>query len=143
MTSLLDRLGSVWSALGGPRERRVLLLLFCVLVLSAGDLYMTLMHLTGPGMLEGNPLARGIMGYNSPAALAIWKTVTVGLGLGILFFARRTICGEIGAWICCLILTWLTIHWVNYNNDVAELTPYLNTLASGGDARWMHMDSGY
>jgi hypothetical protein len=94
-------------------------------------------------MLEGNPLARGIMGYNSPAALTVWKIVTVGLGLGILFFARRTLCGEIGAWVCCAILTWLTIHWMDYNDGISELTPYLSSLAAGGDIRWVQIQAGY
>lgn len=130
----------LWDRIGEARERRVFLLLFGVLAMSAGDLYMTLTHLTGPGMLEGNPLARGIMGFNSPVALTLWKLVTVSLGVGILIYARRTRFGEVGAWICCALLTWLTIRWVDYNDRVGELTPYLTVLADGGDVRWVRMD---
>lgn len=132
-------LASRWSSLGEARERRVLLLLFGVLAMSSGDLYMTLTHISGPGMLEGNPLARGIIGYNSPAALTIWKILTVSLGVGILFFTRRSRWGEFGAWLCCLLLTWLTFRWVDYNDRISELTPYLTVLADGGDARWVRL----
>lgn len=100
---------------------------------------MTLTHLMGPGMLEANPLARGIMGYNSPLGLGVWKLVTVSLGVGILFWARRTVAGEMGTWICCLALTWLTFQWQHYNDRASELTPYVTLLADGGDGRWVQI----
>lgn len=107
--------------------------------MSIGDLFMTLTHLRGPGMLEVNPLARGIMGYNSPLGLAAWKFMTLSLGIGILVWARRTRAGEIGAWICCFALTCLTFQWHHYNHRASELTPYISLLAEGGDGRWMRM----
>jgi len=130
-----------WASIGAARERRVILLLIGVALMSAGDLSMTLTHVSGPGMMEGNPLARGIMGFNSPLALSVWKAITVALGLGILYFARRSRAGEIGAWVCCLALTWLMFRWYDYNDRVSELTPYISVLAEGGDVRWMRFSN--
>ena len=81
---------SIGAAFGpGYRPVRVTLLLCGVVLLSLADLYMTLVHLMSFGMIEANPLARGIMAYGSPAALVVWKLVTVLTAVGILFYARR------------------------------------------------------
>lgn len=139
MTRTWATFSARWATLGQARERRVFILLIGVVVMSMGDLFMTLTHLKGPGMLEANPLARGIMGYNSALGLTLWKCLTLSLGIGILIWARRTVAGEVGAWICCLALTWLTFQWHTYNHRASELTPYVTLLAEGGDVRWMRM----
>lgn len=111
-----------------------------VALLSMVDLYMTLTHVMGAGMVEGNPLARGIMAYNSPALLAAWKISTVGLAIGILIHARKRRTGEIAAWICCGVLVWLTVRWVDYNAQIQALTPYLASISEQENTRWVAID---
>jgi uncharacterized protein DUF5658 len=139
-------LNPVFRGLWGPmhRPRRVLGLLFAVVILSLADLYMTLVHLLHFGLLEGNPIARNIMEHGSPAALILWKCVTVGLAVGIMAWARKRWAAEAGAAFCCLVLTWLTVQWVAYNDQISRLTPELQTLATtthnGSD--WVSMVPG-
>ncbi len=122
------------AALGSRfRSRRVLTLLAGVVLLSLGDLYMTLLHLKSFGLIEANPLARGIMAHHSPAGLVAWKTMTVGLAVGILFFTRRRGAAEIGAIISCLVLSWLTLRWVTYSDQVSSMTVEMQALERTSD----------
>jgi hypothetical protein len=102
------------------RKVRVLALLTAVILLSLGDLYMTLVHVRSVGMFEGNPVARTVMAMNSPALLAGWKLATVVATVGILYWVRRTRQGELGAWLCLCVLTWLTLRWATYSDTIAE-----------------------
>ena len=118
----------------------MLILLLGIALLSMVDLYMTMTHLMGAGMIEGNPLARGIMAYNSPVILTIWKIATAGLAIGILFHARKRRSGELAAWVCCGLLVWLTVRWINYNAEIQALTPYLASIAEQENHRWVAID---
>src|ERR1051326_710835 len=73
-----------WDVLIGPswRGARVAAFLGAVAVLSMADLYMTLQHVMNFGLLEQNPVARLIISHGSPAGLAVWKVVTVGVAIG-------------------------------------------------------------
>jgi hypothetical protein len=115
------------------RSRRVLTLLAGVILLSVGDLYMTLLHLKSFGLIEANPLARGIMAHHSAAGLVVWKTATVGLAVGILYFTRRRGAAEIGAIISCLVLSWLTLRWVTYSDQVSGMIGEMQALESTGE----------
>lgn len=117
----------------------MVLLLSAVLLMSLGDLYMTLTYLLNVGMLEDNPLARAVMLVNRPMLLIGWKLGSLVLGLGILFWARRSRNGEWGAWICFAALGWLMIHWSLYNSQMRELTPAIAEMAQTKDARWVTM----
>lgn len=123
----------VFHATVGPgcRPHRVLGLLAGVVLLSGGDLYMTLLHLKNFGMLEANPLARGIMAHGTAGDLVAWKFCTVGLAVGILFFARKKPSAEFAAVFCCLVLTWLTWRWVAYSDQVAGITGEMQELSHG------------
>lgn len=112
------RLPAVWD----PRRRnvRVIALLTAIVLLSLGDLYMTLVHVRTVGMFEGNPLARTVMSLNSPALLSLWKLATIVATVGILFWVRRTRQAELGAWLCLIVLTWLTLRWAMYSDAIAE-----------------------
>jgi hypothetical protein len=125
----------------GPAHRtaRMTGLLAGILLLSFADLYMTLVHLRGLGMAEANPVARGIMAFNSPAALVAWKAATVGLAVGILFDARRRRAAELAAMFCCAILVVLALRWAHYNSHVGALTSELNSVAEtpSGDPSWV------
>jgi Domain of unknown function (DUF5658) len=96
------------------RSFRVILLSMAIVTMSSADLYLTLLYVTQIGMNEMNPLARAMMEYQSPAILAIWKTATVLLSVGILLWIRKQPSAEIGAWVGCLVLGWLMIHWVSF-----------------------------
>ena len=121
------------------RPFRVIALLVIVVLLSLTDLYMTLLHLLSFGMLEANPVARWIMEYGSPAALIIWKLITVGIAVGILFWARRRRAAEWGAAICCFVLLALTAQWISYNLRVSDATADLHAAAKAGEGRWVTM----
>ena len=65
------------------RSTRVVVLIVRVILLSLGDLGITLIDLRSRGMMEANPIA----GYfirlaQSVSALAAYKMLTVGMGVG-------------------------------------------------------------
>src|SRR6266478_4968970 len=66
------------SAAAKGRSCRVIALLVAVVLMSLGDLHITLTYLTSVGMSEGNPLARWVMGYNNPGLLVAWKLAPGG-----------------------------------------------------------------
>jgi hypothetical protein len=140
-------LGARSGGLGGgvpetlrARGRRVLILLVAIVLMSIGDLYMTLTHLTHTGMLEANPIARQIMAYNSPALLSAWKLASVGLAVSILYWVRHRGKTEIATWFCFLVLTWLTCRWFVYNDQVGMFTEFPIAAAAGyPHAEWVAM----
>ncbi|MFG0284835.1 MAG: DUF5658 family protein [Phycisphaerales bacterium JB039] len=119
------------------RARRVIALLACVIVFSLADLHLTTTHLRSAGMIEGNPVARAIMGLNSPAALALWKVLTVGLGVWILYAARRSRAGEAGAWICFVVLWLLMVRWMTYSDEIVQLMPHMAEIGEISEGRWI------
>jgi hypothetical protein len=121
------------------RRARVVGLLLGIVLLSLGDLYMTLQHLTHFGMLEGNPLARAVMERGSPSELVIWKVLTVGFAVGIIFWARQRWAAEVAAVFCCAVLTWLTLRWVAYSDHMSDLTGELHSIQQSGDSNWVTM----
>ena len=54
------------------------------------------------------------MEYQSPTILAIWKTGTVVISVGILLLIRKQRSAEIGAWVGCCVLGWLMVHWFGF-----------------------------
>lgn len=125
------------------RARRVVSLILTIVLLSSADLYITLVYLHSGGMSEGNPLARWIMGHDSPALLMLWKAGTVGIAAAIFYATRRSVAAEFGAWTCVLLLIWLTIHWASYSDAIRGMTPELDVLAEHHEyTRWMTMSSG-
>lgn len=103
-----------FSAVISQRSIRVVILSLAIAAMSAVDLYLTLVFVTQTGMNEMNPLARAIMEYQSPAILAAWKTATVVLSIGILMMIRKQRSAELGAWIGCLVMCWLMVHWTGF-----------------------------
>ncbi len=125
----------------GPTQRscRVIALLLAITLMSLGDLYMTLAYLHAGGMGEANPLARWVMLHGSASMLICWKLLTVTVACAILFYARRTRSAEIAAWMCCLVLTWLTIHWHTYASEIDRMTPALTGVAEVESTKWVQM----
>lgn len=124
-----------------PRRRawRVTALLVGVVLMSLGDLYMTLEHLTHIGMPEANPFAHAIIQYGSRNGLIAWKLATVLLAVGILFFARRRWSAEVGALFCCGVLTWLTARWMDYSEHLTHVGRDIPELVTGEDSRWVSL----
>ena len=111
------------------RAQRVILALIAVLLMSLADLGLTITYATSIGMVEKNPVARAVMAWNSPAALAAWKCSTVFVGVAILFALRRYRRAEVGAWVCVAALLALSFHWVEYNQTIMSVLPAAAELA--------------
>jgi hypothetical protein len=124
------------------RPARVIILLVAVIALSLGDLYMTLFHLQSVGMVEANPLAREVIDLKSPPMLAAWKLATVAVTVSLLLLVRRTRSGEVGAWLCVAVLTWLTLRWIDYSEALAELPPDVAVEVARRDPNWVAMVPG-
>jgi hypothetical protein len=112
------------------RSARVLALIVAITLMSLGDLYMTMVHLRGFGMLEMNPIARLVMRYHAPWVLVLWKVATVLLGAGILarFRCRRS--AELAAILCCSVMTALTIQWIRYSDQVSHNSALMQSVAT-------------
>ncbi len=105
------------------RSRRVILLIVGIVVLSLGDLVITVTCLTTTGMIEANPVADFIIRQTgSVAVLAAYKALTVAICVGLLFRLRRHVEGEVAAWCAILILAVLSLHWYHYVNEFEGLT---------------------
>ncbi len=124
-----------------PRARgiRVMLLLFATMLLCLGDLWMTLTYVTTVGLYESNPIARIIMSGNSTELLIGFKLGTMLIGGVIMFCTRRHRMSELAAWACCLVMTWLAIHWANYSTQITSLTPDIAEAALLHDERFVLM----
>lgn len=104
------------------RSSRVLLLLGCILILSAADLLLTVIHLQHFGLAEANPIVIFLVqSFQSLWVLAAFKLATVTLCLGFLFRARHHVAGEYGAWVATIILTIVLLVWQDYSDTVEEL----------------------
>ena len=119
------------------RSRRVLMLLTAILLLAAGDLFMTLQYATSIGFEEANPIARHVMSHGSLTLIILWKLASVVVCLGCLWMTRRTRLGELATWACLLIMIWLCFRWVEYNQQMDRAASYIHLLASPGDPNWV------
>lgn len=124
------------------RSQRVLIILVGVVLMSLGDLYMTLQYLLHFGMLESNPLARAMIHHGSPWVLAAWKLCTLMLAVGILVFARRRLSAELGTLFCCGVMAWLTVRWIDYSDQMAETARDSQTLVNFDEGRWVTLAPG-
>ncbi len=121
------------------RSCRVTCLLAGVVLMSLLDLHHTLLYLQTVGMAELNPLARWIIGFNSPAMLSGWKMLTVGVACGAIMIARHTRLGEFGAWVAFLILAALTVRWWMYSELMLTMPVLDFTQLVGTNPRWVVM----
>jgi hypothetical protein len=140
-TPALSVLASRLADLLGPRRRtsRLVAALSVLAILSLVDLWLTLMFATSVGMLESNPVARAVMAMGCPNLLALWKIACVGLACGFLFYARRSRWAEPAAWLCVLLLVWLTVRWSAYVGEMHQLTGMLGHSEIVGDPKWVVM----
>jgi len=123
------------------RGRRVLLLACAIALMSAVDLYLTLLYVTNMGMNEMNPLARAMMAYQSPKVLALWKFLTVALSLGILILIRNKRSAEWGAWVGFLVLGWLMSHWVIFVHEMRDINLEVVQEIASMDPTWVVIEA--
>lgn len=115
------------------RSLRVSMLIIAIIALSMGDLSMTMTFLRSVGMGEGNPVARLVIAYDSPALLVAWKCASVMLACLIFAVYRKKAFTEVACWCCVGILCWLTVRWWNYASETTELSQHLHAIATATD----------
>ncbi len=94
----------------------MLVLIAGIVVLSLGDLVVTVATLRTTGMFEANPVAAWLISQTgSVTVLAAYKLLTVAVCAGLLFRLRRHAEGEAGAWCAMLILALTCLHWYHYS----------------------------
>jgi hypothetical protein len=123
------------------RAWRVCLLTAAIAVMSMADLSMTLTYLKSVGMGEANPIARYVMGFNSPSLLAVWKCASVTLACLIFILTRHRKSAEIACWTCAAALLALCLGWIQYANEAHKLTPTLQAVEDTDSALWISMTS--
>lgn len=123
------------------RSRRVILLIVGIIVLSLGDLLITVTCLTSTGMIEANPIAEFLIRHTgSVAVLVAYKTLTVAVCTGVLFRLRRHAEGEAAAWCAVLILALTSLQWYHYAREMdGSIAFELAREAVPGDA-WLVLD---
>ncbi len=95
------------------RSLRVIVLVSITVVLGVLDLALTIHYMGTIGLPEANPLAR-LLAEISPGLLVAGKLALVAINAGLLLALVKQRSAEIGAWVSCIVLVALTIHWTNY-----------------------------
>ncbi len=122
------------------RARRVTVLLLGIVVLSVGDLLVTLGHLQSSGMAEANPIAAWIIRHTgSAAALVLYKVLTVGVCVTLLYWFRRRPAGEVAAWVGVAMLLGMCVMWHAYSRSIASPAALDLVQASHGED-WLVLD---
>jgi len=121
------------------RAQRVITLVAASMLMSLGDLYMTMTYVTSVGMIEANPLARQLMTSHSPIVVIAWKLALTAMATTALLCARRRRLTEVAAWVVFAAMTWLTIHWYGFNTDAAEMTDDYHVLATMNSDQFVQM----
>ncbi|MHC4990393.1 MAG: DUF5658 family protein [Planctomycetota bacterium] len=111
------------------------------MLLSAVDLLITLTHLTTTGMMEANPVAAWLIRTTgSPSMLAIYKSLTVGIPIALLFRLRHKVQAEIGSWCGLAVLIGVSLAWHGYALEFES--PLAVHLAQRGlpEDQWLVLD---
>ena len=114
---------------GGMRVLRVNLLVVAALAMGLADLLCTLAYATSIGMVEMNPIARHMIEIGGADQLVMFKLFTMSLSSGIIYLIRRHRWAEGCAWFSVVVMLWLTIHWVQYNQLAPTLTSEFSLIA--------------
>lgn len=128
-----------WGTLPRSRHARVVAALATVVTLSMVDLYLTLVFATNTGMIESNPIARAIMETGSAWGVVLWKFATVAVAVALLYRARLTRIGELGAWLCVAVLTWLTCHWITFSREASAIPSVMTSPWLTADANFVRI----
>src|SRR5262249_40311360 len=98
------------------RSRRVIVLIAGIIILSIGDLIVTLAFLQANWMIEANPIAAYLIrSTQSPWALAAFKMSTVAICVLVLYRLRHRAAGEVAAWVSVAILAIMSLMWRSYS----------------------------
>ncbi len=127
---------------GRGRSMRVMVLLGGVVILSLGDLLLTLAHLRSTGMMEANPIAVYLIKSTQSAwVLVAYKALTVGVCVALLYRLRRHVQAEIGAWCAVALLAFMSVNWYGYVRLLDD-NPELFRLAQAGafEDDWLFLD---
>ncbi|MHC4217321.1 MAG: DUF5658 family protein [Planctomycetota bacterium] len=125
---------------GRNRSRRVILLIVGIILLSLGDLLITITYLQSTGMLEANPIAEYLIRMTgSISVLAAYKALTVGICVGLLYRLRRLVEGEVAAWCAVSILAVMSVQWYHYARQFDQTDLELARSAVFGED-WLVLD---
>jgi len=116
--------------LATSRPVRVTLLIVACTLMGLTDLLCTLAYVGGAGMVEKNPLARLVIIHGGAEWLVAFKLLTMLVTGVCIYFARRHVVGERCAWLCALLLTALTAHWVRVNEQMIDYGDEITLIAS-------------
>lgn len=111
-----------------------------ILLLSLGDLLITITYLQSTGMLEANPIAGYIIRLTgSASALTVYKALTVGVCVGLLYRLRRLVEGEVAAWCAVSILAFMSLQWFHYARHIDNADVELARSAAFAE-EWLVLD---
>jgi hypothetical protein len=131
---------SVPPTLAKRRSLRVTLLLVACIAMSLLDLELTLMYAREIGMVEANPIARLVMAHQSPALVVLFKFASLGLACGILYRLRHHPRAELGAWVCFVVLVWLSLRWLDFAVSISDYTRAYAQQAVYDPTTWVKFD---
>lgn len=112
------------------RARRVSVLVLAFAVLGVADLVLTLSYMGGIGLFEGNPLARALVLGGGASTLAAFKLLTIALSAVILFGLRTKRSAELGAWLCVVVMSMVSLEWKKYSTAADEIVLALQVVDS-------------
>ena len=144
MSTPMNQPGAVrqfFQALAQSRSRRVMVLIAGVVILSIGDLIVTVGHLQTIGMMEANPIAAWLIkSTDTPLALISYKLGTVGICVALLIRVRKHIEGEIAAWFALAILVGMSFMWHGYSEQFdSPEEVHLAQIGEYGDS-WLFLE---
>ena len=112
------------------RARRVCVLVLAFAALGVADLVLTLSYMGGIGLFEGNPLARALVIGGGASTLAAFKLLTIALSAVILFGLRTKRSAELGAWLCVIVMSVVSLEWRKYSAAADEIVLALQVVDS-------------
>ncbi len=119
------------------RPVRVTVLVALIAVVSAADLYLTVLYLQNGGMSEQNPIARWVMSLNCGWILTAWKVLLAGGCCAILWLARHRWSSEVGSIIGACVMLWLGVRWNQYVDLAEQVKPTLGHMAQYHPGTWV------
>ncbi len=112
-----------------------------IVVLSLGDLVITVTCLKTTGMIEANPVADLLIRKTgSVTVLTAYKALTVAICVGLLFRLRRHVEGEAAAWCAIMILAFVSLHWYHYTSELEGMTNLLLAGQGAAGDGWLVLD---
>jgi hypothetical protein len=105
-----------------------------VAVLSLADLALTLGLMSTVGMYETNPLAVAVV-QCGPVALVGYKLMSMAVASGLLWMARWTRMGQVGAMLGVVVMVALSCQWAHVLSGMSAAEKAAEPEMAG--ARWV------